>query len=244
MLSTLFTLPAFATLVFAKEVFVTYRYERSSGRTALEIQGADKAVLAESCSSKIGSLDFSNLEQDGRGFFTVGDKKFEVLSNPEDGPVCTRIYDEAIAVVECTGVDYDVPESAATSAEDCFFHEDNKAAFRTLKSRSENLHLVGAPVEKPVMPPFHSRILGSRQACMFSQYNTKLVGDGNPHQNYLHKQLSSSFDSACGDGKLSEPYVLKSPNNANRGGSYYCVVGTCRSMGDDYWDDTGRAGGP
>jgi hypothetical protein len=192
MLSTLFTLPAFATLVFAKEVFVTYRYERSSGRTALEIQGPDKAVLAESCSSKIGSLDFSNLEQDGGGFFTVGDKKFEVLSNPEDGPVCTRIYDEAIAVVECTGVDYDVPESAATSAEDCFFHEDNKAAFRTLKSRSENLHLIGAPAEKPVMPSFHSRILGSRQACMFSQYNTKLVGDGNPHQNYLHKQLSVS----------------------------------------------------
>lgn len=191
---TLFTLTAFATLVFAKEVFVTYRYERSSGRTALEIQGADKAVLAESCSSKIGSLDFSNLDQIGRGFFTVGDKSFEVLSNAKEGTVCNTIYDDAIAIFECTGVEYDVPEVAATSAEDCFSHEDNKAAFRTLKSRSESLHLAGAPVEKIAMPSFHSRILGSRQSCVFSKYKTKLVGDGNPHQNYLHKQLSVSAE--------------------------------------------------
>jgi len=151
-------------------IFVTYRYERSSGRTALEIQSADKTVLAESCGSNNGSLDFSNLKQDGGGFFTVGDKTFEVLSNPKDGAVCTRVYDDNIAVVECTGVDFDVPEGVATSAADCFSHEDNKAAFRSLKSRSENLHLAGAPVEQPTMPSFHSRILGSRQACMFHKY--------------------------------------------------------------------------
>jgi hypothetical protein len=200
MRSTLFTLPTLAILGATKEIFVTYRHEQSSGKTALEIQDAtgNKAVLAESCSPKIGSLDFSSLEQDGSGFFTVDNKKFEVLSKPGEGPVCTRIYDDAIVIVECTGVDYDIPEGAATSAEDCFAHEDNKAAFRSLKSRSENLHRAGpaAPAEQPTMPSFHSRILGSRQACLFTNHNVKLVGDGNPHQNYHHKQLSVSAKSS------------------------------------------------
>ncbi|EPE03596.1 hypothetical protein F503_01854 [Ophiostoma piceae UAMH 11346] len=31
--------------------------------------------------------------------------------------------------------------------------------------------------------------------------------------------------------------IMKSPNNSNRGGGYYCVVGTCRSQGDNYWED-------
>jgi hypothetical protein len=38
--------------------------------------------------------------------------------------------------------------------------------------------------------------------------------------------------------------VIKSPNVNNKGGEYYCVVGTCRSKGEQYWDNTGRAGGP
>jgi hypothetical protein len=39
-------------------------------------------------------------------------------------------------------------------------------------------------------------------------------------------------------------YVMFSPNIDNKGGNYYCVVGTCRSQGENYWDKSGRAGGP
>jgi hypothetical protein len=38
--------------------------------------------------------------------------------------------------------------------------------------------------------------------------------------------------------------ILKSPNEHNRGGEYYCVTGHCRAVADFYWDNTGRAGGP
>lgn len=38
--------------------------------------------------------------------------------------------------------------------------------------------------------------------------------------------------------------VYRSPNKNNRGGQYYCVVGTCRAQGDAYWDYNGRNGGP
>jgi hypothetical protein len=192
MRSTLFALPAFAASVLANQVSVTWRHELSSGKTALEILGADKAMLAESCSSKIGSLDFSNLDKHGGGFFAVSDNKYEVVSQPKEGPVCTRIYNGDIAVVECTGVDYDVPEGLATSAADCFSHEDNKATFRSLRSRSEGVHTASAPTEQPAMPAFHSRILGSRQTTCISNTDVTRVGDGNPHQNFFHKQISVS----------------------------------------------------
>jgi hypothetical protein len=192
MRSALFILSAFAASVLADEVFVTWRHELSSGKTALEIQGADKTVLAESCSSKVGSLDFSTVDEHGGGSFTVGDKRYEVLSQPENGPVCSRIYNGDIAVVQCTGVDYDVPEGVAPSAEDCFSHEENKAAFRSLRSRSDNMQSASAPAEQPTMPSFHSRILGRRQTTCISNTDVVKVGDGNPHQNYLHKQISVS----------------------------------------------------
>ncbi|KAK4500860.1 hypothetical protein PRZ48_009052 [Zasmidium cellare] len=48
----------------------------------------------------------------------------------------------------------------------------------------------------------------------------------------------------CGGSIDTSPFVLKSPNSGDAG-SYYCVYGSaCRSDGQGYWDDTGRAGGP
>ncbi|EHA24750.1 hypothetical protein ASPNIDRAFT_40671 [Aspergillus niger ATCC 1015] len=39
-------------------------------------------------------------------------------------------------------------------------------------------------------------------------------------------------------------FVMFSPNQNNKGGGFYCVIGTCRSQGQNYWDKSGPAGGP
>lgn len=196
MRSAIFALPALAATALA-DVSVIWRHELSTGKTATEVRGADKALLADSCSSKIGALDFSDVDENGGGSFTVGDKKFAVLSQPEAGhPVCTRIYNGDIAVVECTGVDYSVPAGTATSADDCFKHEANKMAFRSLSTRSGDVQNAGQqseqPSNQPSMPSFHSRILGTRQTACISNTDVTLVGNGDPHQNFLHKQISVS----------------------------------------------------
>lgn len=41
-----------------------------------------------------------------------------------------------------------------------------------------------------------------------------------------------------------DPFVIWSPNANNKGGGFYCVIGACRSQGDGYWVESGRAGGP
>lgn len=53
------------------------------------------------------------------------------------------------------------------------------------------------------------------------------------------------WNPTCGGEDLGETSIVWSPNDDNRGGKdYYCVIGTCRKQGDEWWDNTGRAGGP
>jgi hypothetical protein len=79
MRSALFVLSAFAASVMSTEVFITWRHEIPSGSTSLTIQSADRAVVAETCGSSIGTLDFSHVDKQGAGYLTVGDKKFDIL---------------------------------------------------------------------------------------------------------------------------------------------------------------------
>jgi hypothetical protein len=48
----------------------------------------------------------------------------------------------------------------------------------------------------------------------------------------------------CVSNEHGPDEIMFSPNENNKGGGYYCVIGTCRSQGENYWDMTGRAGGP
>lgn len=60
-------------------------------------------------------------------------------------------------------------------------------------------------------------------------------------QDTVHNHV---YNTCVPNERNSDPFVMKSPNKANRGGGMYCVIGTCRAQGDAYWDNTGRAGGP
>jgi hypothetical protein len=154
----------------------------------------DSAVLAESCGSSIGSLTFANVNEHGIGNFTIGDNTFDIVSQSQDGVSCTRMYNGHVDVVECTNVKMDVPEDAAKSA-DCFTDDEAKDSFQMLKSRSITARNASSDeepvaVEERTTPTLASR-LWSRQQC--HNYKTiSVVGDGNPHQNYFHKQLSVS----------------------------------------------------
>lgn len=75
--------------------------------------------------------------------------------------------------------------------------------------------------------------------------------DGNPGASvcvwyraaYTAYTVKNSYSGECLTSE-TEPYVMKSPNTNNAGGAYYCVVGTCREKGAEYWDENGPAGGP
>jgi hypothetical protein len=210
MLITYLTLAA--SVATATEVSVVWRNEKPSGSTSLTVYSAAErnTVLAEACGNAIGSLDLSRVDEHGDGSFTAGpDEIFDVFSEPTNGASpCTRMYNDIIAVVECTGVQLDVPAAVSRSA-DCFSHEHAKHSFERLKTRSVDILTATDHVPEPAeqgekQPSRLSRILGramsriageKRAASWMSKRSATeqiLVGDGNPHQNYHHKQLSVS----------------------------------------------------
>lgn len=203
-------LAAFAASTIAADVSVIWRHEKSSGSTSLTVHAAENdAILAESCGSSIGTLDFSSIDENGFGNVTIGDSTFRVSAQSQSagGVSCTREYNGVIAVAECAGLSFDVPEDAVRSA-DCFSNDDAKASFAALDPRNIILNYMPTTVEQRSTQPETFKI-GGRQICHVD-YGTVRVGDGmplqilssatrmgeltqetgNPHQNYLHKRLS------------------------------------------------------
>lgn len=126
----------------AAEVTLTWAHDKGSGLSALVATkaGASKPV-ALSCSSILegaSSVDFSHLDADGGGNFTIGDQSYLVHSDPSfsGGPRCVTVYDDVISFDQCTDVEWDVDASAAAGPEaavvDCFENETIKDKLRNL----------------------------------------------------------------------------------------------------------------
>lgn len=181
---------ALAASVVAADVSVVWRHEKPTGSTSLTIHsGEDQAVIAESCGNSIGSLDFSNVDEHGAGNFTANGKTFDIISKSQDGISCSRKYNGVVAVVECSNLKFDVPESAALSA-NCFTDDEATSSFLALRSINVNAMNSPAPVEQRSTPSQTFRLRG-RQQC-YDQTGTTQIGDGDPHQNFYHKQISVS----------------------------------------------------
>ncbi|KAH7071228.1 hypothetical protein BKA63DRAFT_493066 [Paraphoma chrysanthemicola] len=192
MRSTIFAFMATAAL--AADVTIVWRHEKTTGSTSLSVQStSDATVLAESCGNSIGSLDFSSVDEHGAGNFTIGSNTFDIISKSQDGVSCTRMYNGIIATVTCSGVSFDIPAGVASSAE-CFTDDDAKASFLALRSMSLGAIDDPTPIEQRSTPVQAFRLRG-RQQC-HNEVGTVQVGDGNPHQNYYHKQLSEVIN--CG----------------------------------------------
>ncbi|KAF5975483.1 hypothetical protein FCOIX_7669 [Fusarium coicis] len=306
----------FLSTALAADVQVTWRLEKDTKASSVSAMGSDGKVVAESCGSIIHAkypIDFSDVDDTGTGNFTVGDASYLVHSLPEwsGGPACSRIFNPQYTLVQCSNVTWDSTDVVKEKADGCFADSATDGELQSLQRRSlsHEMHSRGGELEK-------------RQTfCSGWFTRTTLVGDGDPHQNYFHKQLSENINCAnaascsvgqtdstsytigwtagasspgggwisggfsvseswttgnsytcnagkgetvciwyniahtaytvqeytkntCTEGKGGTPYVMYSPNENNKGGGYYCVIGTCRSKGEGYWDYNGRAGGP
>ncbi|KAJ5601795.1 hypothetical protein N7510_011329 [Penicillium lagena] len=82
---------------------------------------------------------------------------------------------------------------------------------------------------------------GNTYSCTGASGDTVCVWYNTAHTAYTVENV----EYYCGGPEPpGPPFVLFSPNSDNVGGGYYCVVGTCRSQGSQYWDYSGPAGGP
>lgn len=181
------------------DIEVFWHHAKSSSQTSLSVFDGS-TLVARTCSSIIAggtpqSLDFSDLDDNGFGNFSVGDTKYLAHSNPEysGGPICTKKYNADVAVVACSDVPWSPSADAAPIEieENCHEDEDVRATIRFFTSTNReranvytNVYTEAAPLIK--------RNVSSPQCNIIT--STGLVGDG--------KSLSIPFRSS-----LLPPYT-------------------------------------
>ncbi|RAK94345.1 hypothetical protein BO79DRAFT_261412 [Aspergillus costaricaensis CBS 115574] len=157
------------------------QHKTNSEKEILVIDTSTSDILASACSLALDTgafADFSivaDVGLNGNGSIIAGPSTFTVHENVEHsgGIICYRMYDEY---------------------ESLLLH---------LRPVAESTHIMDTlPIpfsQENLTQPAHEGELEQRQISPCSMWYpaTKLVGDGDPHQNYYHKQLSENLD--CGD---------------------------------------------
>ena len=79
---------------------------------------------------------------------------------------------------------------------------------------------------------------GNTYTCNGASGDTVCIWYNTMHTAYtVYNELTMAGPWGCDQGPVNSPdFILRSPNTNNAGGGYYCVVGTCRSQGEAYWE--------
>ncbi|CZR64860.1 uncharacterized protein PAC_14759 [Phialocephala subalpina] len=141
---------------------------------------ATSQIVGYSCSNKLGIGSFSDLpnsadvDENGSSTITIGSTTYKVRENPDisGGITCTRVFNAVEMYMTCSA---SVPSSLdlkpVTKRENCF------------SSGSPSMDMAATSILNSVGAPPAGNV-------------TTIIGDGNPHQNYLLKQLSENIDCA------------------------------------------------
>ncbi|KAF4214893.1 hypothetical protein CNMCM8980_000928 [Aspergillus fumigatiaffinis] len=84
---------------------------------------------------------------------------------------------------------------------------------------------------------------GNTYPCNSGPHETFCVWYNTAHTAYTVRNTLRNRCTGYAPDNYGPDYVMFSTNIGNKGGHCYCVVGTCRSQGENYWDKSGRAGG-
>ena len=168
-MSSLFLVLAGAASAASASVGVVWQYAKTS-QTSLSVYNGT-SLLAQSCSSFLSDgstgIDFSDVDENGFGNFTVGHNRYVVHSKAQysGGPICTKKFNHEATVVECSGINWK-PSPKVKVEQNCHSKE-HENTLRFLNSKNSK------PFAKREAKEARQIIPG----CYVST-TTTLVGDG------------------------------------------------------------------
>ncbi|KAK4451073.1 hypothetical protein QBC34DRAFT_437048 [Podospora aff. communis PSN243] len=206
---------------------VTFHANRGSAEAAIEVWNADQTVmLGQSCKATLDSGAFAAAPiafvvdgDTGSGTVTIGAKTYTIHDNVavSGGISCGRVTSEAEVMVKCN-----VPLPATLplarmhkrDLADCFpvgGSGELEYVMRNLETEEEPIVDHDAPVTEPepeTLTATPTTLVPRQRVCEIVSLSTERVGNGNPHQNPKHIQLSIPFNCTTpgGDGR---PCVLE-----------------------------------
>ncbi|RYP57212.1 hypothetical protein DL770_010717 [Monosporascus sp. CRB-9-2] len=197
-----------APSLHTKQVIIRVQVDKNTSDIDLAVLDKETfQVLAKSCSNTLKSGAFATLpisaelDNTGAGTLSIGSVKYNVHENADvsGGITCGRIYDDAEIFVSC---DATLPTSLELNPLD---KRDEPPCFAnntpTLQSHEiAMMEGASAPLALTKVSPTNAEALAALEkrqgACGAWSATTWLIGDGNPHQNYWHQQLSENMQ--CG----------------------------------------------
>lgn len=200
----------------SREVNVVLQVKKSTSEAAIDVWNeAHDAIWAQSCSRSINTGPFQdnelvfNVDDNGAGTIRIGDKTYAIRDREDKsgGIVCGRVVSDNELVVSCH-----VPIPSSTPLQklrrrdlaSCFpkgGHVDLSTLLATFERNStaewDNINndppvVAEAEAEAPAPEATANitRSIGRRQIYCNVKKGTRRVGNGNPHTNPLHIQLS------------------------------------------------------
>ncbi|KAG5747982.1 hypothetical protein H9Q69_004333 [Fusarium xylarioides] len=157
----------------ATDVRITFIQDIEKNASSLIAYGASGDLITRICGTTIKakeSIDFSNINENGVGNFTVGSTSFFVHSDPKysGGPSCSTDFDHPYTAIQCSGVKWDPEGVVKQDKKSCFFE-----------------NLAGTGFEDYQTDPRYHKL---QRRC--GKKKPRLDGDGWPHQRYYYEQLS------------------------------------------------------
>ncbi|KAH7128026.1 hypothetical protein B0J13DRAFT_646174 [Dactylonectria estremocensis] len=197
------------TEVLPLDVELLWRFETRSNNTSLSVYDTESGdLVAETCRSFLEGdipVDFSHVDKDGSGNFTVGKKTFMVDCQVETsrGPKCSRRLTPSFAVVRCSNITWYAEE---------YSQRDRSNCFRDVDSYTAALHAI--PADKTCVVRSGDVLKSShlsKKGYWASPKNARV--DNITTKSYHHKQLSETIDcreaESCSVGKMdSESFTI------------------------------------
>lgn len=192
-------------------VAVTVKVDAKSSATHIHVRDSESyAILASSESGRLDAGLFkdsplvADVNHEGAGSITIGDKKYEIHENPKTsgGIKCFRIYNPNEAFVNCA-VELPNDTVAGAKAQLAQRADGQSAQPESGLASVAAGFAIGArgdsgPRNMAAPPPGNSTFderaieVEKRQACGPWVGDTIPYGDGDPHQTYRNRQLSVS----------------------------------------------------
>ncbi|OBU00747.1 hypothetical protein VE01_01192 [Pseudogymnoascus verrucosus] len=192
-----------------KEASLLIKFDKTSLEQEVVVVDMESQVLGQSCSKTLDSGAFADfpistdLDSNGAGNITLNGQSYMVHEHADfsGGITCTRMYSDADSFVRCS---IKVPNSlqakplSAENSKACFTRgtldmETTSNIFAARLAGSKEYDLSEISLSTSEHPP-KSNVRGTSGAngppdCAWHS-DVVLIGNGDPHQNYLHTQLS------------------------------------------------------
>ncbi|KAK3951846.1 hypothetical protein QBC32DRAFT_398401 [Pseudoneurospora amorphoporcata] len=197
----------------SQQVNIELQVNKVTSESTIEVWNEDNTqMLTQSCSTslalKTGRTTNSpisfNVDHDGFGTLTFGDKTYTISGNPEvsGGIECNSIVSDSETLISCTvtGVSPDIAEVARWANQD---GRQVISLAETMRTWQE-LDLEEAAIAgNETLQDNDMEVPSKRQYNPCSQWTPTTIreGDGDPHQAPKHIQVTESMD--CGNGECS-----------------------------------------